>query len=272
MKKAKEFWLFSKPHLPSAVTLSALCTSFSSIYCAINGQMTKAIILVWCGGFLDAVDGALARLLDACSPFGAEIDSLADLVSFGVSPALMVYFSQLKDSEYPFIGWLCCCSFVCCMAVRLARFNVEHDDSNLPKWTKNFFKGVPAPAGATLLMFPIYSKFAGLEFQLLSMPEFYMGWLVFTASLLISNIRTFSLKGIKIPSRKRKAAPIMYVLVAGALLCYIALSVYSKDLRFRLDKTGWQAATFGTVVYFCSFPLSHSVYLNLCWSDKRKAM
>jgi len=270
MKKAKEFWLFSKPHLPSAVTLSALCTSFSSIYCAINGQMTKAIILVWCGGFLDAVDGALARLLDACSPFGAEIDSLADLVSFGVSPALMVYFSQLKDSEYPFIGWLCCCSFVCCMAVRLARFNVEHDDANLPKWTKNFFKGVPAPAGATLLMFPIYSKFAGLELKLLSMPEFYMGWLVFTASLLISNIRTFSLKGIKIPSRKRKAAPIMYVLVAGALLCYIALSVYSKE--FRLDKTGWQAATFGTVVYFCSFPLSHSVYLNLCWSDKRKAM
>jgi len=156
------------------------------------------------------------------------------------------------------------------MAVRLARFNVEHDDSNLPKWTKNFFKGVPAPAGATLLMFPIYSKFAGLELKLLSMPEFYMGWLVFTASLLISNIRTFSLKGIKIPSRKRKAAPIMYVLVAGALLCYIALSVYSKE--FRLDKTGWQAATFGTVVYFCSFPLSHSVYLNLCWSDKRKSM
>lgn len=270
MRKAKEFWLFSKPHLPSVVTLSALVTSFSSIYCATNDQMTKAIVCVWVGGFLDAVDGAVARLLDACSPFGAEIDSLADLVSFGVSPALMVYFSQLKHTQYQFFGWLCCCTFVCCMAVRLARFNVTHVDTALPSWSKNFFKGVPAPAGATLLMFPLYAKFAGFDWKLNSTPEFYMGWLVFVAILLISNIRTFSLKGIKLPSRKRTQMPLMYVGGCAALLYYILPTVLKSELK-PIDKLGWQAAVGCTVVYFCSFPFSHIIYLNLCSTHKMKS-
>jgi len=261
MRKAKEFWLFSKPHLPSVVTLSALCTSFSSIYFATNLQMTRAILCVWVGGFLDAVDGALARFLDACSPFGAEIDSLADLVSFGVSPALMVYFSQLKGTEYEFLAWGCCCTFVCCMAVRLARFNVEHVDTALPSWSKNFFKGVPAPAGATLLMFPVYAKFAGFDYKINSTPEFYMAWLLFTAMLLISNIRTFSMKGIKLPSRKRTQLPLFAVLIGGILLSYLGLSDGKP-----LDKTGWQLSCICTIMYIASFPVSHGIFLNLCSS------
>jgi len=235
--------------------------------------MTTAILCVWVGGFLDAVDGALARLLDACSEFGAEIDSLADLVSFGVSPALMVYFSQLKDTEYEFVGWAACAAFVCCMAVRLARFNVEHVDAALPNWSKNFFKGVPAPAGATLLMFPVYAKFAGLEFRVNSEPWFYVGWLIFVAALLISNIRTFSLKGIKLPSRKRTKMPLFILLVGGALLYYLVLSDYWKGIRAApLDKTGWQLSCLFTMIYISSFPVSHGIFLNLCSSHNKSKM
>jgi len=270
-----DFWLFTKPHLPSVITLAALCTSFSSIYFALHDNVNFAILCVWTGGFLDALDGSMARYLDACSEFGAEIDSLADLVSFGVSPAIVVFMTRIKGSDFEAIGWFCMCVYVSCMAIRLARFNVTMVDTNLPKWSKNFFKGVPAPAGATLLMAPMYFKTAGLWWEDSdSGPSavFYMFYSLFIASLLISSIRTLSSKAMKIPGRHRSQMPNWFVGIMGALICLCLWASWQFRLgQGPLDQTGWQLASIGTVFYALSWIPSHFIYLNLCKAENLKA-
>jgi len=250
-EKAKEFWLFSRPHLPSVVTLMALTTAFSGVYAALHDNSQLAVILVWAGGFLDALDGRLARYLDECSQFGAEIDSLADLVSFGVSPALFIYLHILhKSEEYSFVGWFCACTYICCMAIRLARFNVTHAGAP-PVWSKSFFKGVPAPAGASILMAPIYFQIAGMIDQ--CSPRFFCGWLLFCATLLVSSIRTFSGKGLYIPGRNRVTAPKMALPVLALMIvsCFYFLPA-------------WYIPVLLAIAYMCSFPISHMIFLKWC--------
>lgn len=264
--KAKQFWLFSYPHLPSLVTFSALITSFSAIYFSFNDQVSKAILCTLCGGFLDAMDGWLARKLNACSAFGAELDSLADLVSFGVSPAVVVYLTQIKDdAAYSGLGWGSACIYVCCMACRLARFNVTHSDTEkLPSWSKNFFKGVPAPAGAALLFAPIYIDLSGM-FEICS-AELYTFWFVFVAVMLISSVRTFSLKGVKAPGRNLKSMPVSVLIIFGCLtfLGFYMLGNPKKSLNAR---NFWKLAAALTCGYISTMPLSHMFYLNLCKSN-----
>lgn len=259
--KAREFWLFSVPHLPSVVTLMALCTSFTSIFFALNNSISHSIICIWCGAFLDALDGRIARYFDVCSQFGAEIDSLADLVSFGVSPGVVIFLTIFLDTSQEMLGWGCVCTYVACMAVRLARFNVTHDDSvPAPEWSKMFFKGVPAPAGATVLLSPVFAKLAGVSD--LCTPSFYIFWALFTAFLLVSPIRTFSGKGIKLKGRNRRLAP----LVAIVPLAFFIVGL----LRFPLFDLLWKGAVLGTLVYVCTFPISHMYFRNFCSSGQGK--
>jgi len=258
----KEFWLFSRPHLPSVVTCCALITSFSSIFFALQGSVGKAIICTLCGGFLDAADGWLARKLNACSAFGAEMDSLADLVSFGVSPAVVVYLTQINGSDYATVGWMSASTFVTCMAIRLARFNVTHaDPATLPSWSKKFFKGVPAPAGAAVLFAPIYVELSG--FYPLCSPKLYTIWYLFVASLLISNIRTFSVKSVKLPGRNLRSVPFWFLLTFGTLVStglYLSVGALNSILF-------WKFLVMMFIVYMTTIPLSHMFYLQLCKSN-----
>jgi CDP-diacylglycerol--serine O-phosphatidyltransferase len=145
--------------LPNLVTLIALCAGLSSIRMAIEGRYDYAVGAIAIAAFLDGIDGRMARLLKSTSRFGAELDSLADFVNFGVAPAILLYVWALDDVRS--LGWIGSLVFAICAALRLARFNVALETSNKPEWQSNFFVGVPAPAGAMTVMLPIYLEYVG---------------------------------------------------------------------------------------------------------------
>merc|ERR1711879_281974 len=242
------------PHLPSVVTISALCTSFTSIYFAMNGNVEAVISLVWGAGFLDALDGRLARYLNATSEFGAEIDSLADLVSFGVSPSLCVYVFCLQ--QFGFWGYLPCCFFTSCMAIRLARFNVKLT-GHQPTWGKMFFTGVPAPAGAFLLLLPYSIHVASQQWRFSALapnlkveaptPKVMMAVMIFVGGLLISNIRTFSFKKGDI---RRRAVMSTNFMVAVAVVFLAAILYFGR----------YFVASLLMMCYVLLIPYSHFLY------------
>lgn len=251
-QRTKNFWLFSRPHLPSILTLIALSTSLSSFVCILEGKIRSSIICIWMGGIFDALDGRLARYIKACSNFGAEIDSLADLVSFGVSPILIIFFTQFNDTNnQKRTAWGSCIMYVCCMVIRLARFNVTHfPKQTSPKWSKQFFKGIPAPAGATLLMAPTYFSFTKIYKP--CHPRLYITWIFFCSFLLICNIRTFSGKGKLIRGRK---APPKCIIISFVIILILIMRAYVSI---------WYISIFLTLAYLLSFPFSHITYKNYC--------
>lgn len=143
--------------IPNIITLLALCLGLTAIRFAFDERWTVAVYSILIAAVLDGLDGRVARLLKGTSRFGAELDSLADFVSFGVAPALLLYSFSL--SHLKSIGWLVALIFSMAMALRLARFNAMIDAPNRPEWQKDYFVGVPAPAGAVLSMLPIYLFF-----------------------------------------------------------------------------------------------------------------
>ena len=146
--------------LPNLITLLALCAGLTAIRFAVEGRLDIALGAIVFAAVLDGIDGRIARFLKGTSRFGAELDSLADFVNFGVAPGLILYFwdlFQLKSA-----GWIAAMAFAICAALRLARFNVMIDDPNRPVWAGNFFTGMPAPAGAITVLLPIYIEFLGL--------------------------------------------------------------------------------------------------------------
>ena len=140
--------------LPNLITLLALCAGLTAIRLAVEGQLDLALGAIVFAALLDGIDGRLARMLKGTSRFGAELDSLADFVNFGVAPALILYFWGLHELKSA--GWIAALVFAICAALRLARFNVMIDDPNKPAWAGNFFTGIPAPAGAITVLLPIY--------------------------------------------------------------------------------------------------------------------
>ena len=143
--------------VPNVITLLALCAGLTGIRLALEGRYELALGAIVFAAMLDAVDGRVARMIKGTSRFGAELDSLADFFNFGVAPGLILYFWGLK--ELGNIGWIAAMVFAICAALRLARFNVQIEDPNRPAWAGNFFTGVPAPAGAILVLLPIYLYF-----------------------------------------------------------------------------------------------------------------
>src|SRR6201994_1705787 len=146
--------------VPNVITLLALCAGLTGIRLAIEERYELALAAIVFAAVLNAVDGRVARMIKGTSRFGAELDSLADFVNFGVAPGLILYFWGLKDLKSA--GWIAAMVFAICAGLRLARFNVMVDDPNRPAWAGNFFVGVPAPAGAIIVLFPLYLQFLGV--------------------------------------------------------------------------------------------------------------
>lgn len=200
--------------LPNAITAAALCSGLTGIGYAIDGQWSLAIGLVVLAGVLDGIDGRIARLLNAQSRFGAELDSLADSLSFGVAPALILFLWSLND--WPRFGWFAALAFAISCALRLARFNARIDLDDQPHKSAGFLTGVPAPVGAGLAFTPFYLwNETGLEF--FRHPVVMALWLTLITVLMISNMATLSWASL----RPRKA--IRLWVLAFAALAFTAL-------------------------------------------------
>jgi CDP-diacylglycerol--serine O-phosphatidyltransferase len=175
--------------LPNAITAAALCSGLTGIRFAIEGDWRFAVLAVVLAGVLDGIDGRIARLLNAQSRFGAELDSLADSLSFGVAPALILFLWSLKELQS--FGWLAALAFAVCCALRLARFNAKIDTDDQPHKSAGFLTGVPAPVGAGLAFAPVYLWFETGN-EALRNPVALALWLGLIAVLMISNMATLS--------------------------------------------------------------------------------
>ena len=204
--------------LPNAITLIGVCIGLSSIKFALDGKFALSVIAILFAGLMDALDGRIARLIKGTSKMGKELDSLGDVISFGVAPAFIMYFWSLQYLEK--LGWFVCLIYVICVALRLARFNVNSEEE--PSWKDNFFEGVPAPAGGIIVLMPLIISFSGFgeiffetNYELM-VPFFF----IIVSILLISTIPTFSFKKIVIPRSMTKFLLFGIVLFFGALLVY----------------------------------------------------
>ncbi|KAB1073932.1 CDP-alcohol phosphatidyltransferase family protein [Methylobacterium planeticum] len=183
---------------PNMITLMALCLGLTAIRLAFEGKFEPAVIAIVVAAVLDGVDGRVARLLKGTSRFGAELDSLSDFVNFGCAPALILYGFALFHLRS--LGWIVALIFAIAMGLRLARFNAMLDDPNRPEWKKDFFVGMPAPAGALTAMLPLYLHFLGLSFEKWAAP-IVLGYVLCIALLVVSTVPTFSGKtmGKRVP-------------------------------------------------------------------------
>lgn len=182
--------------IPSVLTLLALCAGMTAIRFAINGKFQYAVFTLIAAGIFDGLDGRLARLLNATSRFGAELDSLSDFVSFGVAPAALLYLWTM--AQWHSFGWAIVLFYAVCCALRLARFNTQLTAEPPPPWRANFFSGAPAPAGAGLVMLPMFFGFEWGDWIARS-PYLNGVWITGIALLMISTVPTVSLKRIRIP-------------------------------------------------------------------------
>ena len=180
--------------LPNLITVLAICAGLSGIRLAFEHRFETAVVMVLIAAFLDGIDGRVARLFKATSKFGAQMDSLADIVNFGVAPALVLYAFLLDRAGSP--GWIAALLFVIACGLRLARFNVLDEDLERPAWQAEYFVGVPAPAGAVLVLLPTYIGFMGVEPE---RPLVYASvvYTVLIALLLISRLPVYSGKTIR---------------------------------------------------------------------------
>ncbi len=197
-KKALLFRAISiRTILPSVVTLFAFMAGLTSVKFALSGKWELAVAAVIAAGVFDGLDGTVARLLKSTSRFGAELDSLSDVVAFGVAPAILLYLFILKDLDR--LGWAVALIYASAMALRLARFNARLDDTSETKKTSSFLTGVPAPMGAGLLLAPLMLEFSFGEKILEGKSLFIAGYCIFVALLMVSTLPTLSLKALRVP-------------------------------------------------------------------------
>lgn len=203
--------------VPNMFTVMALCFGLTSIRYALDGRFELAVTLIVLAGVFDGLDGRSARLLKITSKLGAQLDSLADFLSFGVAPALLVYLWSLNQVKG--FGWALCLLFATCCALRLARFNTELEDPDRPSWMSRFFTGMPAPAAAGCVLIPLMAAFALRE----PWPRAWMVNAVFVfviAVLMVSRVPTFSLKMVMLRIKPEWVLPtlIFVGLFVAALL------------------------------------------------------
>ena len=211
--------------LPNILTLAGVCLGISSIKFSIDGNFTLAVTLILFAAILDALDGRIARLIKGTSKVGKELDSLTDMISFGVAPAFIMYFWKLNTLER--FGWLLCLIYVICVALRLARFNINSNQE--ASWRDNFFEGVPSPAGGILVLTPLIISLSGFDLVNLNYDIIVPIFFITTSFLLISKFPSYSFKKIVIPRRTTIFLLFGIVLFFGLLLIYtfnvIAISV-----------------------------------------------
>jgi CDP-diacylglycerol--serine O-phosphatidyltransferase len=205
--------------VPNAITAAALCAGLTGIRFAITGEFDKSVLAIVLAGLLDGIDGRIARLLKAQSRFGAELDSLADNVSFGVAPALILFLWSLE--QLPRLGWFAALAYAIACALRLARFNARIDLPEEPRKTAGFLTGVPAPVGAGLVFLPLYIWMvaeSGPLRELVRDPRLVSVWLVAMAFLMISSLATFSWGKLRPRKSMRLEVLGLFGLVAAGLI------------------------------------------------------
>ncbi|MBB6012481.1 CDP-diacylglycerol--serine O-phosphatidyltransferase [Aquamicrobium lusatiense] len=225
---------------PNLLTVLAICAGLSGIRFAFEGRFETAVVMVLIAAFLDGLDGRVARLLKATSKFGAQMDSIADIVNFGVAPALVLYAFLLDRAGSP--GWIAALLFAIACGMRLARFNVLEEAQDRPSWQAEYFVGVPAPAGAAVVMLPLYLSFIGFE------PTRYgaflaTGFTVIVAFLLVSRLPVYSGKSLKVPGDR------MLLVILAIVLVFLLLVSYP-----------WYTLTASVIGYLVFLPLSVLAY------------
>jgi CDP-diacylglycerol--serine O-phosphatidyltransferase len=230
--------------VPNLITLLALCAGLTAIRLAIEAKLEWAVAAIVFAATLDGIDGRVARMLKGTSRFGAELDSLADFVNFGVAPALILYFWGLHELGHA--GWIAAMVFAICAGLRLARFNVMIDDPNRPPWAANFFVGMPAPGGAITVLLPIYVTFLGLPHLAFAAP-LVLFYTLAIAFLMVSRLPVFSGKRVG----KRVAPELVLPLFVVVVLSFALLIAYP-----------WPVLTTGTIVYLASLPFGFMSYRN----------
>jgi CDP-diacylglycerol--serine O-phosphatidyltransferase len=201
--------------VPNVITLLAICAGLTAIRLSTEGRMELAVGAIVFAAVLDGIDGRVARMIKGQSKFGAELDSLADFVNFGVAPGLILYFWQLHELNNG--GWIAAMVFAISGGLRLARFNATMDDPNKPAFAANFFTGVPAPAGAITVLLPIYLAFLGLPKPPAVLTAFYTLLIGF---LMVSRLPVFSGKTIRL-----RVPPEMVLPVFVSVIFFIALLI-----------------------------------------------
>ena len=200
---------------PNAMTALALCSGLSGIRYAIEAQWERSVLFVILAAVLDGLDGRVARLLRGASRFGAELDSLSDVVAFGVSPGLILYLWSLQHLRP--IGWVCALALAVCCALRLARFNANIDVEDQPHKRAGFLTGVPAPAGAGIALLPLL-LWLSTGYEIFRQPYIVAPWAAFTAFLMVSNLATFSWASLRIRRSVRLSALVVIVLIGAILI------------------------------------------------------
>jgi CDP-diacylglycerol--serine O-phosphatidyltransferase len=232
--------------VPNVITLLALCAGLTGIRLALEGRYELALGAIVFAAMLDAVDGRVARMIKGTSRFGAELDSLADFFNFGVAPGLILYIWGLNSLGN--LGWIAAMVFAICTALRLARFNVQIEDPNRPAWAGNFFTGIPAPAGAILVLLPMYLYFL----QVLIPVTVTLIYTLVIAGLMVSRLPVLSGKKAGTRVRPEMVAPliVVVVLVVALLVSY-----------------PWHLLSVGAVVYLALLPLGWFSYQKYLKAD-----
>ena len=227
--------------LPNILTLIGVCIGLSSIKFALDSKYEIAVIAIIFAALIDGLDGRIARLIKGTSKVGKELDSLTDVISFGVAPAFIMYFWSLNNLGK--FGWLLCLIYVVCVVLRLARFNVHSNEE--ASWKDNFFEGVPSPAGGILVLMPLMYSLSELKFLNINynfiVPVFFIG----VSLLLISKVPTYSLKKIVVPRT------MTIFLLFGIVLFFGVLLIYTFNVM-----------VISGLVYLCHIPISFIHYIK----------
>jgi len=239
--------------LPNILTLLALCAGMTAIRFGFQDRWEAATAAIAAAAILDALDGRVARLLKGSSKFGAELDSLSDFISFGVAPGIMLYLWALQGSGR--FAWILALLFACCCALRLARFNTMLDDPDAPAWKANFFTGVPAPAGAGLVLLPMVLSFQ-IGDDVARSTGVVSATMIIVATLLVSRVPTLSFKRLKVSRDWFMPTMVLaVVLIAGVFT------------------VPWFSLTAILVIYLLTFPfaLQKHAKLNREWKRQQAA-
>ena len=225
--------------LPNLLTLIGVCLGISSIKFALDQNYSLAVIFIIFAAILDTLDGRVARLIKGTSEFGKELDSLTDFVSFGIAPAFILYFWELKN--YGKLGWAITLIFSVCCVLRLARFNLTKISDDV-EWKRNYFEGIPSPAGAILILLPLIFELSEIKLSL-DIKKFTPYLVIVVAVLMISNIPTFSLKKIKTSSQ------LTIFLLFGIAVTIVSLIFFTFKALLTLG-----------LLYLISIPVSCFLY------------
>jgi CDP-diacylglycerol--serine O-phosphatidyltransferase len=221
----------------------ALCFGLSAVRFGISGDWERSILAIFIAAALDGLDGRVARLLKGESRFGAELDSLSDVIAFGVSPAVIIYLWSLQT--VPQAGWLFALAHAVCCAFRLARFNANLDVEAQPHKSAGFLTGVPAPAGAAVLLLPLY-LWLWTGQAIMRAPYVVAPWAALVAFLMISALPTYSWSSMRVRRHVRMSALIVVGLIGSALI-----------------SAPWATLSVGVVIYVLSVPFSVRSYARI---------